>query len=184
MLILIQQRVKVFSSGILKDELDGIQAVTGIKIGKLRVRYLGVPLVIEGLLQLILLNAVFQRINQLCSRFLSEGKDEPVKGGRHIKAILTKQGSLWIAWLYASVTKDCFFWQLQGTKGGSWTWRKILKMRSVAITALKLPIDAGITVSRYWKEIRKKKEKVLWDRLVSWMAILDRLLTKEKLISY
>lgn len=109
---------------------------------------------------------------------------------QHIRSFLRKEGSLWIAWIYAYVIKEASFWHLPNRKWGSWTWQSILKLREVARDALSIQKQS---FSNIWRETRRKKEKVKWYRLlwhslnvpkisvITLMAKLDRLPTKEKL---
>ena len=88
--------------------------------------------------------------------------------------------------------------------GGSWAWKKLLKLRSLAQKFIvrkdgretwKFP-GGKYSAAAVWKEIRPRKEKITWHRLlwspfvvpkhavITWMAILNRLPTKDRLRSW
>ena len=46
-----------------------------------------------------------------------------------IWAIITKSGSLWIAWIQEYVLKGKSFWDLVESSTGSWSWNKLLRLR-------------------------------------------------------
>ena len=138
------------------------------------------------------------KINQLCSKFFWKGSNSPVRGGRvswqaicHPKAegglglkdilswnqacisqniwsIITKYGSLWIAWVEAYVLKASSIWQVAPAQNSSWSWRKLLQLRNLARRFVEL--RNGVEVWKFpgceysaaavWKEIRPIQEKV------------------------
>ena len=51
---------------------------------------------------------------------------------QNIWAIISKSGSLWIAWLQAYVLKGRSFWQQSATQNSSWCWKKLIKLRPLA----------------------------------------------------
>ena len=90
------------------------------------------------------------------------------------------------------------------TSSCSWNWRKLLQMRDLARQFVIRRNDEEVwrmARSRFsivgtWQEIRPKKEKVAWQKLlwsslvipkhsvITWMAILNKLPTKDRLISW
>ena len=95
-------------------------------------------------------------------------------------------------------------WQASSSASSSWSWKKILQLKSLARQFVVWkdgieiwPLAKGnFSVADVWKEIRSKREKVTWHKLlwgsiaipkhtiVVWMAILNRLPTKDRLISW
>ena len=93
------------------------------------------------------------------------------------------------------------FWSMTETQNGSWSWNKLLRMRALAQRFVGM--ENGREVWKFpgqkykaaavWDEIRRKKDKVAWHRLVwnsfvvpkhaiiAWMAILNRLPTVDRL---
>ena len=92
-------------------------------------------------------------------------------------------------------------WQLTETQGGSWSWNKLLRLRSLAQQFVernegrecwKFHGDRYRTAA-VWEVLRPKNEKVAWHKLIwtsfvvpkhcliAWMAILNRLPTKDRL---
>ena len=51
---------------------------------------------------------------------------------QNIWTIITKVGSLWIAWIEAYVTKGRSIWNVQVAQNDSWNWRKLLQLRNLA----------------------------------------------------
>ncbi|KAL4385159.1 hypothetical protein GQ457_15G001640 [Hibiscus cannabinus] len=86
------------------------------------------------------------------------------------------------------------FFQLRETTTSSWLWRKLLRLRSVDL-GLDL-LCPTISIIDIWDAIRFRKERVLWHKLiwhafhipkhsiVVWMAILNRLPTRDRLSSF
>ncbi|XP_039069137.1 uncharacterized protein LOC120215551 [Hibiscus syriacus] len=107
-----------------------------------------------------------------------------------IRKILAGNGSLWVAWLNSYVFKDQNFWQFNIGSNISWNVKRILKMRN---SAFPLFSSGFHQVKEIWGKIRLQGQKVYWHRLVwypmhlpkhsliSWMAILNRLPTCDRL---
>ena len=123
---------------------------------------------------------------------------------QHLWSIFSRSGSLWIAWINTYVLKRRSIWQVPITPNCSWSWRKLLQLRELArqfvvrnngIEVWKLS-SLRYSLAEVWREIRPKSEKVTWSRLlwgsqtipkhsiVVWMAILNRLPTMDRLISW
>ncbi|KAE8724396.1 hypothetical protein F3Y22_tig00010533pilonHSYRG00293 [Hibiscus syriacus] len=80
--------------------------------------------------------------------------------------------------------------------GGTWTWKCLLRHRSKAGSIHGFLGPSCLSVGQIWREIWVRKEKVIWERLVwhpthvpkhstiTWMAALDRLPTKDRLIAF
>ncbi|XP_039005001.1 uncharacterized protein LOC120132276 [Hibiscus syriacus] len=131
--------------------------------------------------QLPLPQAIISKIEQLCYSLLDQTLKEST-GWR---------GFSWIAWNHAYVIKGRNLWQMENRASFSWSFNRILKLRSAATT----PISNGASsVKDIWQEIRVKEIKVPWHSLIwfpqhipkhsliAWMAILDRLPTRDRLM--
>ena len=90
------------------------------------------------------------------------------------------------------------------TSNCSWSWRKLLQIRNLARQFVVMQDGVEVwkksspkfKIAEVWKEIRPKKERVSWYKLlwsslnvpkhavVVWMAILSRLPTKDRLITW
>ena len=120
---------------------------------------------------------------------------------QNIWAIMVQSGSLWIAWVQEYVLQGRSFWQQAATSYGSWSWKKLLKLRPLVQELVewkdgrvnwKMPREK-YKAAVVWSVIRPRREKVVWHKLVwyhltvpkhafiSWMAILDRLPTIDRL---
>ena len=121
---------------------------------------------------------------------------------QNIWAIITKSGSLWIAWIQEYVLKGKSLWDLAESFIGSWSWKKLLRLRPLAqrFVEWKNGREQWIfprekyKATAVWEEIRLKKgkewQRLVWTSLVvpkhaviAWMIILNRLPTKERLMS-
>ncbi|XP_038998866.1 uncharacterized protein LOC120124224 [Hibiscus syriacus] len=114
-----------------------------------------------------------------------------------IKNILANEGSLWIAWINEYCFKLVSFWDVECKAHFSWILSKLLSMREEARRLfLPCPNWSLINDKWIWDNIRDCKAKVNWHRLiwfpahipkfslVSWMVILDRLPTKDRLVRF
>ncbi|XP_039033851.1 uncharacterized protein LOC120169819 [Hibiscus syriacus] len=110
------------------------------------------------------------------------------------KNILVGEGSLWIAWVKSYCFKSVHYWEVDSKAHFSWTLCKLIKMREEARRLFcSMANLSQIKGSWIWENIRKMREKVDWHRLiwfpahvpkfsvVSWMVMLDRLTTKDRL---
>ncbi|XP_039004056.1 uncharacterized protein LOC120131001 [Hibiscus syriacus] len=107
-----------------------------------------------------------------------------------IRKLLARNRSLWVAWIHCYVIKNRELSDINVSSSFSWSIRKLLKLRTQALPI----ISAGITkTSVIWDELRENREKVTWKKLlwfplhipkhsmISWMIILDRLPTRDRL---
>lgn len=116
-----------------------------------------------------------KKIESMCSAFLWSGspndsskskvawedvckpKDEGGLGIRKLRVfylhliwrLFSSSGSLWVAWINIYLLKQVSFWDVKRGSKGSWIWRKILKLRSIAATFLKSEIGNGLSTS-FW----------------------------------
>ena len=109
--------------------------------------------------------------------------------------MLTKSGSLWVAWLKEYVFKHRDYWDILPSLSHSWATKKLLKLKALASTVLQ-QIQGEFKVHLAWRIIREKNPKVYWHRLIwytkyvpkhsliAWMVILNKLPTKEKLVNW
>ena len=182
----------------------------------------------------LLPKSVLKKVNQICASFFWKGNSDSAKGARvnwhficnpkeegrlglkdifcwnqacilqNIWAIITKAGSLWIAWIGIYMLKGRSIWEVSATQSSSWNWKKLLQLRVLASRFVEF--KNGVEVWKYpgskysaatvWKEIRQKQDKVSWARFlwstmaipkhtfISWMAILNRLPTMDRLNSW
>ncbi|CAL1412953.1 unnamed protein product [Linum trigynum] len=119
---------------------------------------------------------------------------------RHIWAVLFRQGSLWVAWIWEYRIKGGNFWTLT-SKAGSWLWQKILKIRdkvrgwfSVASDGVywKGALMPKLCIRKVWEEFGPKRSYVPWKTLIwkgpniprnqflVWLVVTDCITTGEK----
>ncbi|XP_039020908.1 uncharacterized protein LOC120152868 [Hibiscus syriacus] len=107
-----------------------------------------------------------------------------------IKNILVGEGSLWVGWLNQYVFKEMNFWSVDINSTASWSLKKLFKLRLEAHQVL---TPAANKASKILDSLREKKAKVPWQKLlwfplhipkhslITWMAFLDKLPTKDRL---
>ncbi|KAE8705627.1 hypothetical protein F3Y22_tig00110419pilonHSYRG00081 [Hibiscus syriacus] len=127
-------------------------------------------------------------------RFFWKGGNIPARGAQKI---LAGEGSLWIAWINAYCFRVTDFWNVDCKLHFSWILVKMLKLISEALSLFCSGSNwTQIKVNWIWENIRSRYVKVSWHRLVwfpghipkfsliSWMAILHRLPTKDRLAKF
>ncbi|XP_039057118.1 uncharacterized protein LOC120200312 [Hibiscus syriacus] len=106
-----------------------------------------------------------------------------------IRNILAGEGSLWVAWLNCYIFKNNLC-DMDASNAHSWSIKKLLKLR---LTALPILNTGTIYTRDIWEAVRDRKSKVSWHKIIwfpmhipkfsmiSWMAILDKLPTRDRL---
>ena len=93
---------------------------------------------------------------------------------QNIWALITRAGSLWIAWIKEYVLKGRSIWSISATRNSSWNWRKILQLRTLSgrfieqkggVEVWRIPGEKYSTII-VWQEIRQKQNKVSWHKLL------------------
>ncbi|CAN1159330.1 LINE-1 retrotransposable element ORF2 protein [Linum perenne] len=124
---------------------------------------------------------------------------------RHLWNLITRGGSLWVAWILKYRLKQGDIWTLT-TATGSWHWRSILKLRETA--ALYISVNAAgeclwngeympkFKASKVWENIRPRRGeeewfKYLWknsrimkNSLLTWLIIRNRITTLDKIAKW
>ncbi|XP_039051357.1 uncharacterized protein LOC120192683 [Hibiscus syriacus] len=114
-----------------------------------------------------------------------------------VKNILAGEGSLWITWVNEYCFRSVDYWNIECNAHFSWILSKLLKLREEARRLFYPNVNwIQIKGSWIWENIRDRREKVSWHRLVwfpahipkfsliSCMVILDRLPTKDRLARF
>ena len=66
--------------------------------------------------------------------------------------ILSARSSLWVKWIWKYLIRKGSFWSVKETSNlGSWMWKKLLKLRPLAMQLLQKEINSGSTTS-FWYE--------------------------------
>ena len=124
---------------------------------------------------------MLKKVNQICLGFFRKGKSNSAKGARvnwhficnpkkegglglkdvlswnqacilqKIWAIITKAGSLWIAWIEIYVLKGRSIWEVPNTQANSWNWKKLLQLRDLASRFIEVKNGAEV-----WKFLGSK----------------------------
>jgi hypothetical protein len=61
----------------------------------------------------------------------------------HVWTLFARSGSLWVAWIENNLLKWRSFWQVSIPQNCSWSWRKLLKLRSIAKQFLSFKVGDG-----------------------------------------
>uniref|UniRef100_A0A803PQL5 Reverse transcriptase domain-containing protein n=1 Tax=Cannabis sativa TaxID=3483 RepID=A0A803PQL5_CANSA len=114
---------------------------------------------------------------------------------KHVWAIASKKDNIWVKWIHNVYIKHNNWWEYKGHCQGSWCWRKIVEIKE----KLKNQIDTTqfsllqYTIADGYKMLQQQEQichwsKEAWGRLnvpkhsfMLWIAMLDRLKTKERL---
>lgn len=65
--------------------------------------------------------------------------------------LFTAAGSLWVSWVRLNLIGSRNFWNLNPYYSGSWIWRKLCKLRSIARPFIICEVGSGITAS-FWHD--------------------------------
>lgn len=68
----------------------------------------------------------------------------------HLLRVVTKSQSLWPRWVNETVLKHKHFWTLSIPTDCSLIWRKVLKLRRVALQFLTFSVGTGDTISLWF----------------------------------
>ncbi|XP_016699868.1 uncharacterized protein [Gossypium hirsutum] len=166
---------ELFVASVSEEKLGVITSIIGFKIGKLLVRLQLIKAVLFSIqaywcMRFLLPKAVLKKVSQICVRFFWE-----------VGTAATEY-----------ILKGRSFWDISPNSVSSWNWRRMLKLKEVAACNVhNFPVD----IVKLWEDIRVKGRKVSWHRLlwfplhipkhsiIAWMAILNRLPTRDSLVS-
>ncbi|KAE8714121.1 hypothetical protein F3Y22_tig00110201pilonHSYRG00292 [Hibiscus syriacus] len=207
-------KTEFFACGLNQIILDQIRLATGFRMAHLPVRLVIPKGVIKDVERLCMrffwkgcdTSARGARVGwgQICS-LKSEGglglKDLALWSKSCclllIRNILATEGSLWIAWLQAYCFKSESYWEVGCKPHYSWILNKLLRLRDDASILFSPGANLSLIKSKWiWDNIRISREKASWHKiiwfpshilkfsLISWMAILDRLPTRDRLLRF
>ncbi|XP_021844803.2 uncharacterized protein [Spinacia oleracea] len=118
---------------------------------------------------------------------------------KHYWALSMKQDRLWIKWMHTYYVKHHNFWTMQVPNGLTWSMRKFWANREVFVDFG--DIDQFITHGKYsiqkmYLHLRQNATTVSWKRIICnskaspkatfivWLALQNRLATKERLLKW
>ncbi|XP_062085935.1 uncharacterized protein LOC133792042 [Humulus lupulus] len=117
---------------------------------------------------------------------------------KYVWAIAKKEDNLWVRWIHSVYIKGEDWWSYQSPNQGSWHWRKLVavKERVKSITDMQQFAGARYQISRGYTMLCPVQNKIKWSQevwgrlnlprhsLVLWIAVQNRLRTREKLQKY
>ncbi|XP_038996241.1 uncharacterized protein LOC120120779 [Hibiscus syriacus] len=114
-----------------------------------------------------------------------------------VRNILANEGSLWIVWIKEYCFTSTSYWEVVYKPHFSWILSKLLILKEEARTLFIPCADWSIINGKWiWDSIRSSRVKIVWHKLIwfpahipkfslfSWMVILDRLPTKDRLARF
>ncbi|XP_056685808.1 uncharacterized protein [Spinacia oleracea] len=118
---------------------------------------------------------------------------------KHSWALSMKQDRLWVKWIHTYYVKQLDFWTMPIPPGLTWSLRKIWQYRDVLmqVGGVNQFIHAGkFKISKMYKHLQSGASHVHWKRItcnskaspkgtfITWLALQNRLPTKDRLISW
>ncbi|XP_047264670.1 uncharacterized protein LOC124896857 [Capsicum annuum] len=203
------EKSSIFLAGVKDNIRDQILAMTGFSIGKLPIRYLGLPLSHRKWRKMdchALVGKITERINVTNSKKLSyAGRLQVVNvvlfsihSFWGAAFILPQQESLWVRWVHEIYIKeDSSIWEHKAPVDSSWYWRKFNDVKQLmkdwyVQDKYRLIQDGSYSISRRYMELIGRKPKLriaeyIWTsialpkhRFVVWLAVQGRLLTQKR----
>ncbi|XP_038991129.1 uncharacterized protein LOC120114231 [Hibiscus syriacus] len=136
--------------------------------------------------QLVLPKGIINDVERLCMRFFLKGCDALARDAR-------------VSWsqLHAYCLKAVSFWEVEYKAYFNWILKKLLKLHEEARNLFIPCANWNLIKGKWlWDHIRVRAEKVSWHMIIwfpshilkfsfiAWMAILDRLPTRDRLIRF
>ncbi|GKV25846.1 hypothetical protein SLEP1_g35229 [Rubroshorea leprosula] len=188
------QKSEIFCCGMPNQVIRELTETYGFKVGTLPVRinswsskYLSfagrlqlISSVLQGITNFwcsvfILPKRVITAVEAKCSAFLWKGKSIDARGA--------KVGSIWVAWVKEYLLKGKSFWSIQIPNDASWSWRKILKLRSLAKYLVKHIVGTGDSIYLwydFWHPngplIEVYGQKIVYDAAIPSQAKLSQVI--------
>ncbi|XP_074297001.1 uncharacterized protein LOC141627671 [Silene latifolia] len=117
--------------------------------------------------------------------------------GKYIWWIMQKKDHLWVKWVHSIYIKQSDWASYTPNSGASWSWRSICRCKDIFISGYTRiwwqDEDGNYTIAKGYKWLRGDQPEVSWHswiwncislpkhRFIAWLAIRQRLLTKNKL---
>ncbi|XP_056690170.1 uncharacterized protein [Spinacia oleracea] len=118
---------------------------------------------------------------------------------KHCWALAMKQDRLWIKWIHVYYVKNKDFWSMDIPEGLTWSLRKVWASREI-LTDVGGPdqfVHVGkSSIHKMYKHLRQQGSSVIWKRIicnskaspkatfVAWLALQNRLATKDRLVKW
>ncbi|XP_039007590.1 uncharacterized protein LOC120135392 [Hibiscus syriacus] len=135
--------------------------------------------------QLILPKGIIRDIERLCMRFFWKGSDTLARGARvgwNQICSLKSEGGMGLRDLVVWSRACSSYWEVECKAYFSWILSKLLRIREEARRMFYPCANWNQIKEKWiWDNIRVRREKF---SLISWMAILDRLPTKDRFVRF
>ncbi|XP_062104126.1 uncharacterized protein LOC133815286 [Humulus lupulus] len=117
---------------------------------------------------------------------------------KYVWAIAAKEDNLWVKWVHSVYIKEEDWWGYNAPLHGSWYWRKIVAIKDKVKTLVDLALftQERYKIAKGYKFLCPIQDQVNWSKevwgrlntpkhsFVLWLAIQDRLKTKERLYRF
>ncbi|XP_071688225.1 uncharacterized protein [Rutidosis leptorrhynchoides] len=188
----------VFFGSVNMGLQNEITQLLPFKVGKLPVKYLGVPL-LDKRLGVADCREIIDKIKcelskgkaKVAWKIVCTPKNQGGLGLKHLRewndVLLTKQlwklieqkDSLWFNWVNIVKLKGRTIWEIEGKQNDSWGWKQLLELRD----RVKDHVDVDDQGLVKWITNNGSKANPKHAFIV-WLAFLDRLTTQEKLMNW
>ncbi|XP_056688135.1 uncharacterized protein [Spinacia oleracea] len=112
---------------------------------------------------------------------------------KHCWALSMKQDRLWVKWMHTYYIQQRDFWSMPVPNGLTWSMRKIWHQRDLLLQAgggSQFVVAGMFKIHKAYKHLHQSGVQVPWKRLVCnstfvvWLAVQNRLATKDRLIKW
>ncbi|XP_021860829.2 uncharacterized protein [Spinacia oleracea] len=117
--------------------------------------------------------------------------------GKHVWMITTKKDNVWVRWVHSVYIRDKNWWDYSPKVSDSWYWKAICQVKDLMksyISSQQLVAMPKYSIKQAYSSMSTGSENLKWcyavwgrlnipkHRFITWLAMLERLNTKEKLM--
>ncbi|XP_010684002.2 uncharacterized protein LOC104898604 [Beta vulgaris subsp. vulgaris] len=119
--------------------------------------------------------------------------------GKLVWAIAKKEDSLWIKWINTVYIKDAGWWDYKPPKNASWYWKCICEVKEKLKNNITIPVIMQVQkyqIKNVYTLMMGESPRCFWDKwvwcrqavpkfnFVCWLAIQNRLYTRDRLVKW
>ncbi|XP_074314789.1 uncharacterized protein LOC141650753 [Silene latifolia] len=188
-----KQKSNVYGNGLPSNLLEQFAELTGLKIGKLPFKYLGVPIYVKKLSTLdcnmlvekefLWKGGPYSSSNALVSwKQVCLPKEQGGLGvcdirrwnvaavGKYVWWLMDKKDYLWVKWVHCTYLKGMDWTGYKPPHGSSWAWKRICRVKDRLLSGYVnhdwLEIDGTYSIAKGYKWLGEEDLTVEWHRLV------------------